>query len=248
MGAGGSTTLSAVQTLVRQESDTENDPHVSDSEILAYINASYLEFYDMLVTSFGEDYFTAKATIPVDGTSQEYSLPDGTLYSAAPAFYKGLLVEGSTNPSNGSAWITLKKFNLSEKNRYNLANQALVTGYFWPKYRLHGSKLLLQPVPAAGLTLRLWYAPKLTPLANANDVLEDWGGWLEYVVVDAAIKVLQKQERDVSVLAGRKNALKARIEHAAANRDVGEPNTVSETTPDGFGPFGFGPFGGPGFY
>jgi len=232
---------------VLQESDCENDPHVSSAEVLSYINGSYLEFYDLLVTSFGDEYFSTKASITMDGTNQEYSLPDGTLYSAAPAFYKGALVEGSVNPNNGSAWITLKKFNLSEKNRYNLANQALDTGYFWPKYRLMGSKLLLQPLPAAGLTVRLWYAPKLVELAGENDTLEDWGGWLEYVVVDAALKILQKQERDVGVLAGRKSALKARIEAAASHRDLGEPNTVSETTPDGFGPFGFGPFGGPGF-
>jgi hypothetical protein len=245
MGAGGKTTLAELRATVLQEADCENDPNIGTAEILSYINGSYLEFYDLLVTTFGEDYYTAQATITTDGTNQLFALPDGTLYAAAPAFYKGMLVEGNTGAGN-NGWVTLKKFNLGEKNRFNLYNQAAVSGYFWPRYRLHGSKIMLQPLPAAGLLLRLWYAPKLTPLAADADPMEDWGGWLEYVVIDAALKCVAKQERDVSVLAGRKTAMKARIELAAQNRDLGEPNTVTETTPEGFGPFGFGPYGGVG--
>lgn len=246
MGAGGKTTLAEIRTTVLQEADCENDPNIGAAEVLAYINASYLEFYDLLVTSFGEDYASAQATISTDGTTQLYPLPNGTLYSAAPALYKLLLVEGSMNPG-AQQWISLKKFNLGEKNRHNLANQALVTGYFWPRYRLHGPSLMLQPIPAAGLTVKLWYAPKLTPLAADADALEDWGGWLEYVVVDAAMKCVLKQERDASALSVRKSALLQRIREAAANRDVGEPNTVTESAMEGLGPLGYGPFGGPGF-
>jgi hypothetical protein len=243
-------TFAEIETLVRQESDTENDPHIGAVEIQNYINLSRLELYDLLVTRYGDDYFTANAIITTNGTDQEYPLPNGTLYSNAPAFYKGMLAEvrafGNPGVANQPVWISLIKFNLREKNRYNLMNQALVTGYMWPRYRLMGSKIMFQPLPNAGMTIRLWYAPKLTPLVLSDDVAEDWGGWLEYVIVDAALKCVQKQERDPSLLAARKGSLLARIEAAAQNRDLGEPNTVTETQPGemGGGPYSGGPFGG----
>ena len=249
VGTGGSMTLGDLMKMVRYESDTENDPHISESELQDYVNLSRLDLYDTLITRYGDDYFVANATLTTNGTDQEYPLPDGVLYDAAPSFYKGLLAEVRAlgNPgANQPVWISLLKFNLREKNRYNLMNQALVTGYMWPRYRLLGSKIMFQPLPNSGMTIRLWYAPKLVPLGDYAAVAEDWGGWLEYVIVDAALKCIQKQERDPTVLAARKGVILARIEAAAQNRDLGEPNTVTETQPGemGGGPYSGGPFGG----
>jgi hypothetical protein len=245
-GYGGEMALSQLMALARQESDTENDEHISDDELVMYLNQSRLELYDLLILSFGEDYYTASADIVTDGVNQLFPLPNGILYGAAPPFYKGLLVEARATGNGGlnaPVWITLLKFNFHEKNRYNLINQALVTGYMWPRYRLHGPNIMYQPMPTSGIYTRLWYAPKLKPMTALTDVADDWGGWLEYVVVDAAIKCVMKQERDPSGLIARKNSLKMRIEAAAANRDLGEPNTVTETNPAGYGAMGGGPFG-----
>jgi len=55
-------------------------------------------------------------------------------------------------------------------------------------------------------------------------------GWEEYIVVDAAIKCLQKEESDCSVLLAQKAAIVARIESEASNRDAGMPSTVSDTS------------------
>jgi len=246
-GYGGEMALSQLMALARQESDTEIDEHISDDELVMYLNQSRLELYDLLLLSFGEDYYTASADITTNGIDQLFPLPNGILYGAAAPFYKGLLVEARALGNIGSnqpVWITLLKFNFHEKNRYNLINQALVTGYMWPRYRLHGANIMFQPLPQAGLYVRLWYAPKLKPMVALTDVADDWGGWLEYVVVDAAIKCVMKQERDPSGLILRRNALAQRVTTAAANRDLGEPNTVTETQPGGYGALGGGPFGG----
>lgn len=247
--AGGPSTLLDLRTRARQESDTENDPHISDSELTTYINASRWELYDILITRFGDDYFSANATITTDGVNQLFPLPDGLLYLGAPAYYKGLLVEVQALASAGSnpaqpTWVTLLPFMLREKNKFNLANGSLNVGYLYPRYRLNGSDLMFTPLPQQGLTIQLWYAPRLLPLVNDQDVADDWSGWLEYVVVDAAIKCLRKQERDATDMKEAKAALKARIEFTAANRNLGEPNTVVETGPSD-GVFGWGGQGGP---
>jgi hypothetical protein len=233
-------TLAQLREAVRSESDTQGDSHISDDDLLAYINGSYFELYDLLATSFGEDYFTSRAVISVGGGVEFYPLPDGTLYENAPAYYKGLLVEGSLD--GGLNWITLHRFNLGEKNRYSMIQQALVTSQQYPRYRVQGSEIMFLPKVSGALKVRLWYVPKLDPLFDDGDLADDLSGWLEYVVVDAAIKVLGKQERDANLLAARKAGLKQRIEASAPKRDLGEPNTVTETG-ESAGAYPGGPFG-----
>jgi hypothetical protein len=244
VGAGGTQTLLDLRTTVRQESDTENDPHVSDTEINGYINTAYLELYALLVSSFGDDYYTTFATFPGDGVSEIYPLPNGALYSAAPAFYKGVMAEANLAGTNPYSWVSLKRFNMREKNRFNPLNQIVMPGYQWPRYRLVGDGIMFWPIPVASITFKLWYAPKLSPLTADGSIANDFSGWLEYVVVDAAMKCVAKQERDVSLLAARKAALLARVEKEAANRDIGEPAEVTMTETEAFGgPFTGGPFG-----
>jgi hypothetical protein len=48
-------------------------------------------------------------------------------------------------------------------------------------------------------------------------------------VTDAAIKALAKEESDTTVKEREKAGIVARIESEAANRDVGHPQTVSDT-------------------
>lgn len=54
-------------------------------------------------------------------------------------------------------------------------------------------------------------------------------GWEEYVVIDAAMKAMGKEESDVSLLLARKSAMLARINDMAEARDAGEPMTVSDS-------------------
>jgi acyl-CoA reductase-like NAD-dependent aldehyde dehydrogenase len=76
-------------------------------------------------------------------------------------------------------------------------------------------------------------------------------GWSEVVIVDAAIKALVKEESydQAKALVGERSDLIARIEESAANRDVGQPNVVSNTRVNSGDPnFGmFGGFGNSGF-
>lgn len=245
-GQGGAMTLLSLRTLIRQEADIENDPHISDSELTSWVNQSRLRLYDKLITAFGEDYYNAKSQFITDGVSQSYALPDGTLYGGSAPYYKGQLLEiisgGGVQPT---APITLRRFGLREKNRFNRPLTAFGGPNWYPLYRVVGSNVEFNILPMAGLTLQLWYAPKLSPLVNDTDVAEDWSGWLEFVILDCVIKALGKQERDASLAAARKTELTGELDRAIANRDLGEPNTVQETESAGpFGGYGVGGFGG----
>jgi hypothetical protein len=74
-------------------------------------------------------------------------------------------------------------------------------------------------------------------------------GWSEYIIVDSAMKAAVK-ERDfekIAALQSMKAVQIERIETSAANRDVDQPNSVSNTRAQmgdpGFNSFGSG-FGG----
>jgi hypothetical protein len=97
----------------------------------------------------------------------------------------------------------------------------------------------MNPLPQANQTIRVWYVPEMTTLAVDADEVKGVSGWTEYIIIDAAIKCMQKEESDVSVLMAQKAAMLKRIDGAAANRDAGEPQTVCESTnPNSAFPYG----------
>ena len=84
----------------------------------------------------------------------------------------------------------------------------------------------------------------MTQLLSDSDILDGVSGWTEYVIVDAAIKALLKEESDTTVLMAQKLALIKRIEETAMNRDAGQADTISNVRTWGER---WGAYGGPGF-
>lgn len=213
-------TLAELRSAVRQRSDMENSLFVKDSELNSYINQSYFELYDLLVQKYGDNYFVASPySFTTDGTNDEYNLPSD--------FYKLLGVDLALSQSTDS-WVTIKPFNFQERNRYAVPNFQSFYGITNLRYRLQGNKLKLTPIPQANQPMRIWYVPRMTTLANNNDTVDGISGWTEYIIIDAAIKCLQKEESDCTVLLAQKAAIIQRIENAAENRDAGFPKTVSD--------------------
>jgi hypothetical protein len=232
----GQMSLAQIRLLAQQKADRENSNFVTLPEWNAYINQSAFELYDLLTTTF-EDYYVASPYIfTSDGSTQLYDLPSD--------FYKLMGVDcGLALGNNG--WITLKKFNFIQRNRYIFPQiSSTFLGVYNLQYRLVGNKIEFIPTPSSGQYLRVWYIPRMTQLLADTDILDGVSGWTEYVVVDAAIKALQKEESDTSVLMAQKMALLKRIEETAMNRDVGQPDTISNVRTWGER---WGAYGGPGF-
>lgn len=243
----GEMSLGQLRKASQQRADRLNSNFVTLSEWNANINQSLFELYDLLVTAYGEDYFIAS---PVSFTTasgtQRYPLPNGVLSFTdtagsavvAPAMYKLTGVDLGLNVSpNANGWVTLKKFNFAERNQFFAPN--MNTSPYAAcamRYRIVGNNLELNPMPASSLQVQLWYVPKMTMLLKDTDITtSSISGWIEYVIVDAAIKALQKEESDVRTLMIQKQALIKRIEAAAMNRDAGMADTISDTRGEGMG-------------
>lgn len=243
----GQMSLGEIRLRAQQRADRVNSSFVTLTEWNYYINQSYFELYDLLITVYEDYYIAPRLTFTTDGSSSLYALPNGSNYSKAPAFYKLYGVDlGLSNNTN--AFVTLKKFDFISRNRYvypQLTSSFL--GVFNMQYRVIGSNIDFIPVPSANQTIGLWYFPRLNVLLSDSDVMDGISGWSEYVIVDAAIKALRKEESDTSELQGEKQMLKQRIEESAMNRDAGQGDTISATRSfsERWGnPAGNGSFGG----
>ncbi len=238
-------TLAQLRTNVLQRADMFNDgmsstQFVTTSEVNSYINQSYFELYDILVQKYGDDYFNAPPALFVtNGKDQFYPLPDGNIKflnpqlqqekTPAPPMYKFLGLDLNLANQQLDSLVTIRRFKFSDRNRYAVPNFQSFYGVTNLRYRLYGNQLWLTPIPSQGQTLQIRYVPRMAQLTNDGDTVDGISGWTEYIIIDAAIKCLQKEESDVSVLMAQKQAMLARIEAAAENRDAGEQECVGDT-------------------
>lgn len=208
--------LAELRLQARQRSDQEKSKLVKDSELTSYINSSIGELYDLLCEAYGSEYFTIESSsFFTDGTNFSYALPTD-MYE----------LKGVDMRVANQDWITLQQFNFNERNRYG--DTGRFTGIENIRYRLVGNNIRFNPLPDANTEYRLWYVPFPAQLVNDTDTLDGLNSYQEYVIVDAAIKMMQKEESDVSVLMAQKMALQKRIVDKAANRNAAQSGTITD--------------------
>jgi hypothetical protein len=203
-------------TLVSASMNRSDSPgNVSYDEWVQFVNGSAAELYDLLVSAYGEDYFLSSHQFYLTGSVQSYSLPND-VYKP-----KGVDLEISSGQ-----WKGCKKFMFSERNQHSGMNGGRTN----LRYRTMGSSLYFEPTPGATIQCKLWYVPRMTSLTGSADVLDGVNGWEEYVIIDAARKGALKEETYelANALLIEKQMMTRRIESMAANRDLGEPERVSD--------------------
>lgn len=250
----GEMSLGELRLRSKQAADRVNSNFLTQTEWNFNINNSYFELYDILIDTYEDYYITPPYSFVTDGSTSSYPLPDGVRtftntftnqVEIAPPFYKlwGVDLAANTSP-NG--WVTMNKFNPLDRNKYYYPNsQSTIYGVFNAQYRLLGKNIEFIPIPSGNQFIRFRYFPRLKTLLADSDITDTGiSGWLEYVIVDAAIKALRKEESDTSKLEMAKAALKMRIEAGAKNRDAGRPDTIQDTRSGGTGGWNTGGYGG----
>jgi hypothetical protein len=242
--------LMELRLRAQQTADRVNSQFVTTPEWNSFIRLAMYELYDLLIGAYEDFGVTTPVMINTNGSISGYALPDGvtnylggsfTGTSGAPAkaLYKLSGVDLGVNTSN-NAWVTLNRFNFIDRNKFVYPNStSQIYGVFNLRYRLVGNNIEFIPIPAGNQVLRLWYVAKLPALLLDTDVTTlGMSGWLRYAIVRAAKYALDKEEgSDTTNLSNELIFLKTRIEEMAANRDVGQPDTISETRQDSINGF-----------
>lgn len=210
-------TLAQLVHRVRRASDQEHSSFVTDDDIRDDLNFSIAELYDLILASYSAEYFVEEHPITTVSGTSEYDLPVG--------FYK---LAGLDLESGGNSY-SVPKYNFADRNLQKNSAQFTSTEHPY-RYRIYNNSLKLLPAPTGVYSLIMHYVPQFTELVLDDDVVNVSivENWLEYAVVDVAIKVGIKEETDVRALMQQKAALGQRIVAMKENRDFANPETVRD--------------------
>lgn len=210
-------TLAQLKTRVRERADMVYSEFVSDAELAGYISNSYAKFYDMVTSAYVDDYV-------LDPFQFTISSGNSYTFTNTENFYKLVGVDFL----DGSQWCEVRNFNFNQRNS---TGQAYNMGRYHPvlRYKLMGSeRLIFIPTDQATGTYRYWGIPKAAVLTTDTDQIDGYNGWEEYIVVDAAIKCLIKEESGIEEMVRERKILVDDIMAAAQNRDTGESERITD--------------------
>jgi len=209
-------TLAQLRTKVRERADQVNSTFITDSELNGYIDLSYASFYDLLIEEENY-YFGTTANIAASSVSAT-----GTI-NLPSTFYRLVGIDDVTDPSRP---LTVRKFNFAERNDFD-EGYVTLSNYSDIFYQLYGSTILLTPVSLAIKPYKLWFIPHRTVLSADGDTVDSVNGWIEWVIIDAAIKCMIKEESDIKALLQTKGEVYERIAKAKGKRDSVGPSKIA---------------------
>jgi hypothetical protein len=208
-------TLLTLRTKARERADMIGSQFVTDSELNGYIANSYKHLYDLLVDAV-EDYNLLSAS---------FTISTGNTFNLPATFYKLRGLDDLTDSSNPR---TVRKFMFAERNDYLAVDRMSWAPEFSDvMYRIEGNTVAILPPERAKKTFSLWYVPTPTIPVADGDTVDVINGFDEFIIVDAAIKCLIKEESDTRALERIKSEQLSRIETMKKNRDQNLPEKVS---------------------
>lgn len=210
-----SVTLTNLIARVRERADMAGSSFVADSAngLYAWINEANQKLHGMLVDALGEEYISSSSALTTVAGTSDYALPTG--------FYKlygvDLLYQGQ--------YRNLERYERAERNYYREYKPEWL-----PRYGLVGSNLRLYPTPQSVMTGSILYAPEATVLTTGTDTVNYPNGWERFIVIDAAIQALAKEESSITTLDNERKAIIREIEETKEQRDLASPHRVVDVS------------------
>jgi len=201
--------VSDLVTGARQRADMLNTQFVTDAEILKLVDSSYRKLYNEITNRY-ENYYVSTATITLVPNQQDYDLPSD------------LLKLLGFDISAGDRQFTMQPWSLNERNR-------LISGWVGRpiRYILKGGQVRFTPTAQQPGTVTCYYVPSPTELIT-SEYVEVFNGYDEYIMVDAAIMLKQKEESDCQILLIQKAELTKMIMDNLEGRDAGFPQKMTD--------------------
>ncbi len=170
MSISSQASLGSIRQQAMEVSDNEVNAAISVPAWNSFITNSYKRLYELLVGAYSNNYYVAQYYQFTLGNSQFYSLPDGTATfqntsgTTAAKFFKllGVDLQYSGSPSG---WVTLRRFELIERNKNSWPNTTINNnGMTNLRYSIQGDQIMFMPAPMASQQARLLYVPAPTNL------------------------------------------------------------------------------------
>jgi len=194
----------------------ENSTFISDDELDRYISGSYATLFSKLVDA-NPDMYTREATITGVSDTSDYDVPDD--------FYGTYAIEQNL----GSSYYPLSRIDPIEGYLYESGTAGNACVYHFVSTSSSDQadfKVRLLPTPNTGETYRHKYIYAPTDLSADDDIVDGVAGWEEWIVLDAAIKCLAKEESSTAILERQLERLDVQIDQMRAHRVAGQVTAV----------------------
>lgn len=209
-------TLAQLKTDVLRNVDMVSGSLVSDDELRRHINKGGGDLFDQFTLRY-QDYLTAP--VPT-----EFTLSPGQNVFTLPGDVVKLR---GVDRQVGGGWVRVRSYGHESRDRHSQAfvGRGVVPGSD-VRYREFRNTLRFEPERSAAGRYRFWYVQARTELVNDDDSIDLPNGWDDYIVLDAAIRCLEKGGLDLSSQRLRKSEMKQRLEDVMSSRDGSEQDFV----------------------
>lgn len=182
--------------------------------------------------SFGV-YAFSSATGPVQTSTDFADFQNYTASNGQPAIdvYQ---VRGVDAVYSSSVIVNVPRYNWEERNVYSgipeVAPYSPISAYRVIQNPINGNDCIefIPATPNGVSYYRVWYYPNPKVLTAPTDTIDGRSGWEEWVVIDAAMKLLAKEESDTSALEREAQRVWARVMAVAENRDAGQGKRITD--------------------
>lgn len=231
-------TLTELRDRVKQAANVEvasNSALFTAAELDNNINKGLAKLYDLIISQQDQPYYLSSIAFNTVLNTDTYKIGVGQLINVSD-FYKGKGIDISFGQQ---IVISARPFMWSERNRFKW-----YPGWIYSQpvfYQFTGKSsgavasapldsVKLIPMPSGQFNCTLWYYPVLAPLVNGGDQFDGINNFEEYAVLDAAKKLVLKQERfdHVGALSAQMAEEKERIMSSLVTHDAENPMRVQD--------------------
>lgn len=205
--------------MVRRKADIENDGnHITDAEVTSYINTAIEQLFSILVADTDGSLFAKNASAPTALGDNAYQLPSdfGNLVSVQVKKSGQYIRSVQADPEDYASLALLE-------------DNGILTPYaHYLKWNIDQGRgeVFIFPAPSSTSDIAVRYVPTPPVLSLSTDELKLPPLWYQWVVLDAAVYCMLKEESDPSGLMAQRGAVEKQIRTSIRALKVTEFSTI----------------------
>lgn len=213
-------TASSVMNDIRLHTDTVNDANITDAFVLSLVDKSYNKLYKNIALRYAGFFDVEDTSISLVLNQRTYALPADFLH------LRGV------DMLFGTERVRMRRFGFGDRDRIT-SDPRFVPYYQLGRgsnyqYMVQKNNLRIEPLPQSTESLILTYVPRATRITSSSNTFDVISGFEDFIVYDASILVLNKQERDpTAMIQMRADALKTIVD-LCTTRETNEPIQVRD--------------------
>lgn len=194
---------------------------ITPAQALRFINLACTEFYDLLISARGHEFYITEQVINIIGGTSRYSL--------AADFYQLL----SVTLAWGSDQVEEVGDYSSVRDRPSFMNGLQWTQWAPKAFRVRGASIEFLPIPKSAVAATVQYIPAFSDLTLGGVNFDGVNGWERLVTLKAASDMRTAAGQDSSDVDAKWGREYERIQAMVDERTAEHPAQIRDVVPEG---------------